>query len=168
MTAQRPGKRNSVQNRAAAPRLAAMLWPERGGLAAVAALCTLSVGFAVAGPALLGAATNIVFSGVVSKLVPADATRAQAIATLRAHGQGQPAGIFAAMDIAPQAGIALARLGAVLGLAAVMYALSSALGRAQARLLTGITQRTAYRLRQEVEDKLARVPLRVLRPAPAR
>jgi ABC-type multidrug transport system fused ATPase/permease subunit len=137
-----------------------MFWPERARLTAVVALCALSVGCAVSGPALLGSATNIVFSGVVSKLVPADATRVQAIATLRAHGQGQLAGIFAAMDIAPHAGIALTRLGGVLVLAAVAYALSSVLGWAQASLLAGITQRTAYRLRQEVEDKLARVPLR--------
>jgi ATP-binding cassette subfamily B protein len=137
-----------------------MFWPERAALAVVAGLCALSIGLSVAGPALLGSATNIVFSGVVSKLVPADATRAQAIAALRAHGQGQLADIFAAMDIAPHAGIAIARLGAVLGLAAAAYALSAALSWAQAYLLAGITQRTAYRLRQQVEDKLARVPLR--------
>jgi ABC-type multidrug transport system fused ATPase/permease subunit len=146
--------------RSAAPRLAARFWPERRGLAVVAVLCLLSVGFAVVGPALLGAATNIVFSSVISRLVPADATRAQAIAALRAHGQGELTGIYAAMNVAPRAGVAVARLGAVLGLAAAAYALSAALSWAQARLLAGMTQRTAYRLRQEVEDKLARLPLR--------
>ena len=90
-----------------ARRLAAMLWPERGRLAVMAVFCLLSVSASVAGPALLGEAANIVFSGVVSKLAPAAASREQAIAELRAYGQGQLADIYAAMNIAPHAGIAV-------------------------------------------------------------
>ncbi|HEY0934970.1 MAG TPA: ABC transporter ATP-binding protein, partial [Trebonia sp.] len=90
----------------------------------------------------------------------ADATRAQAVAALRARGEGQLADIYAAMGIAPHAGVAVARLGAVLGLTAVSYALSAALGWLQGFLIAGISERTACRLRQDVEDKLARLPLR--------
>lgn len=151
---------DSAGGNSALLRLAAMFRRERFGLAAVAALCVLATGCSAVGPALLGAATNIVFSGVVSKLVPAGATRAQAIVMLRARGQGQLADIFAAMNVAPQAGVAVTRLAPVLTFAAAAYALSAVLGWAQARVLTGVTQRTASRLRQEVEDKLARVPLR--------
>ena len=141
------------------PRLAAMLWPERGRLAVMAVFCLLSVSSSVLGPALLATATDIVFSGVVSKLVPAAASREQAIAALRAHGQGQLADIYAAMNIAPHAGVAIARLGTVLGLAAAAYGLSLALSYAQAYVLAGASERTVYRLRQRIEDKLARLPL---------
>jgi ABC-type multidrug transport system fused ATPase/permease subunit len=141
------------------PRLAAMLWPERGRLAVMAVFCLLSVSASVAGPALLGEAANIVFSGVVSKLVPAAASREQAIAALRAHGQGQLADIYAAMNIAPHAGIAVARLGTVLSLAAGAYGLSLVLSYVQAYVLAGVSERTVYRLRERIEDKLARLPL---------
>jgi ATP-binding cassette subfamily B protein len=136
-----------------------MLWPERGRLAVMAVFCLLSVSASVAGPALLGEAANIVFSGVVSKLAPAAASREQAIAALRAHGQGQLADIYAAMNIAPHAGIAVARLGTVLGLAAGAYGLSLALSYAQAYVLAGASERSVYRIRERIEDKLARLPL---------
>jgi ATP-binding cassette subfamily B protein len=145
---------------APARRVAALFLPERAWLTVAAAFTLLSVGFSVAGPALLGTATNILFSGVVSKLVPADATRDQAINTLRARGDGPLADIYAAMNIAPHAGVAIDKLGGVLGLAALTYLASAVCGWAQGRVLAGATQRTAYRLRKEVEDKLARVPLR--------
>jgi ABC-type multidrug transport system fused ATPase/permease subunit len=153
-----PGR--AAKGPAPARRVAALFWPERAGLAAVAVLGLLAVLFSVAGPALLGDATNIIFSGVISKLVPADATRDQAIATLRAHGQGQLAQIFAATGVPPQAGVAVDRLGIVLGIAALAYGLAAVFGWVQTRLLAGITQRIAYRLRQRVEDKLGRLPLR--------
>jgi ABC-type multidrug transport system fused ATPase/permease subunit len=154
VTGDPPGRRDRT-----IPRLAAMLWPERGRLAVMAVFCLLSVSASVAGPALLGEAANIVFSGVVSKLAPAAASREQAIAALRAHGQGQLADIYAAMNIAPHAGIAVARLGTVLGLAAGAYGLSLALSYAQAYVLAGASERTVYRLRERIEDKLARLPL---------
>ena len=86
--------------------------------------------------------------------------RDEAIAVLRARGEGQLAGLYGAMGIAPHAGVAVARLGAVLGLTAVSYALSAGLGWLQGYLIAGISERTACRLRQDVEDKLARLPLR--------
>jgi ABC-type multidrug transport system fused ATPase/permease subunit len=160
VTVKQAGVGPAKPGRATVRRLAALFWPERLGLAAVAVLGLLSVAFNVAGPALLGAATNIVFTGVVSQLVPADATRDQAIAALRAHGQGPLANVYAAMDVAPHAGIPVDRLGVILGLAAAAYGLAAVFGWAQGRILAGVTQRTAYRLRQQVEDKLGRLPLR--------
>jgi ABC-type multidrug transport system fused ATPase/permease subunit len=141
-------------------RLAAQFRPERSGTIAAGVLCVLSAAFAIAGPALLGVATNIIFSGVVSELVPAGMTKAQALAALRAHGRGQLADIFAAMHIAPQAGVNVTRLGAVLGLTALVYALSALFGLGQGYLLAGASERTVYRLRQQIAGKLARLPLR--------
>jgi ABC-type multidrug transport system fused ATPase/permease subunit len=146
--------------RRSARRLAALFRPERSGVIAVDVLCVLSAAFSIAGPALLGKATNIIFSGVVSQLVPAGMTKAQAVAALRAHGQGQLADIFAAMDIVPHAGVAVSRLGAVLGLTAVVYALSAGFSLGQGYLIAGISTRTVYRLRQQIAGKLARLPLR--------
>ena len=54
----------------------------------------------------------------------------------------------------------LIRLGQVLGLAALVYLLAAVSSWAQAYLMAGVAQRIVYRLRQAVEDKLARLPLR--------
>ncbi|HEY1625112.1 MAG TPA: ABC transporter ATP-binding protein, partial [Streptosporangiaceae bacterium] len=113
----------------------------------------------VAGPWVLGDATNILFGGILSKRLPAGLTRAQALATLRAHHQDLLAHIFSAMNVVPGAGVDFTRLGQVLGIAALMYLLSSLFGWAMGYVMAGIAVRTVYRLRQTVEEKLGRLPL---------
>jgi ABC-type multidrug transport system fused ATPase/permease subunit len=141
-------------------RLVARLRPEWSRLAVVACFSVISVGFLVTGPTILGNATNIVFDGFVGKRLPAGLTKAQAIALLRAHGQGHLADMLSVMSVTPGTGVDLTRLGRVLGLAALVFLLSAAFNWAQAYIMAGIAQRTAYGLRQAVEEKLARLPLR--------
>src|SRR5690606_28515592 len=57
-------------------RFAASLRPERVPIVAVVVLGVLSVALAVAGPKLLGNATNIIFAGVVGSQLPAGVTQA--------------------------------------------------------------------------------------------
>jgi ABC-type multidrug transport system fused ATPase/permease subunit len=142
------------------PRLVAQLRPERFRLALVSALGVISVGFVIAGPVLLGDATNIVFDGVVSRHFRIGETKAQVIAGLRTHGDGRLADMFSTMNVTPGIGVDYTRLGQVLGLAALAYAISAIFGWAQGYLMAGIAQRTVYGLRQAVEEKLARLPLR--------
>jgi ABC-type multidrug transport system fused ATPase/permease subunit len=146
--------------RAVMPRLIALLRPEWFRLMIVAVLTVLSVGSLVIGPALLGLATDILFDGVVGKHLGPGETKAQAIAGLRAEGQDHVASMLARMDVHPGAGVDLTRLGGVLALVAVVYVLSAVFGWVQARFLTGIVQRTMYKLRQATEVKLTRLPLR--------
>jgi ABC-type multidrug transport system fused ATPase/permease subunit len=147
--------------RGSLPRLAARLRPEWSRLAFVAVFSVISVGFLVTGPRILGDATNIVFDGFAGKHLPAGVTtKAQAVAVLRARGQGHLADMLRAMNVTPGAGVDLTRLGRVLGLAALVYLLSAAFSWAQAYIMAGIAQRTVYGLRQAVEEKLARLPLR--------
>ncbi len=141
-------------------RLAGRLRPERAWLAAAGLLGVTSVGFMVAGPKILGNATNILFDGIVGKQLPAGMTQAQAIALLEAHGEGQLASMLAGMSITPGVGVNLTRLGQVLGLAALVYLLGAAFNFGQGYIMVGVTQRAMYGLRREVEDKLARLPLR--------
>jgi len=70
-------------------RLLGRLRPELHLLGLVAVFGSISVGFSVVGPKIIGNATNIVFNGIVGKSLPAGTTKAQAIAYLSAHGQGQ-------------------------------------------------------------------------------
>ena len=79
---------------------------------------------------------------------------------LRAHGEGQLASMLAGMTVAPGVGVDITRLGQVLGLAALVYLLGAAFNFGQGYIMAGVTQRAMYGLRREVEDKLARLPLR--------
>jgi ATP-binding cassette, subfamily B, multidrug efflux pump len=141
-------------------RLLARLRPERVRLAVVLILGVTSVGFLVTGPRILGDATNVLFNGIVSKQLPAGVTKQQAVALLRAHGQGQLADMISGMNITPGAGVDLTHLGQVLGLVALVYLAGAAFGWGQTYIMAGVTQRTMYGLRREVEEKLARLPLR--------
>ncbi|HXZ76757.1 MAG TPA: ABC transporter ATP-binding protein, partial [Streptosporangiaceae bacterium] len=111
-------------------------------------------------PKILGSATNILFDGIVGKRLPAGMTQTQAEALLRAHGQGQLADMLSGMTVTPGVGVDTAQFGRVLGLAALVYVLGAVFTWGQGYIMAGITQRAMYGLRREVEEKLARLPLR--------
>ncbi len=141
-------------------RLAGQLRPERALLITVVLLAVVSVAFAVVGPKILGHATNIIFDGVVSKQIPAGVTKAQAIAGLRAKGQGRIADMISGMALHPGHGIDFNALARTLLLLIGVYVLSALFGWLQAYLMAGVAQRTIYRLRQKADEKLARLPLK--------
>ena len=140
-------------------RLLGELRPERRLLVAVLILGVISVSFAIVGPKILGNATNILFEGVVGKQLPVGVTKDQAVAGLRASGQTNLADMLASMNIHPGQGVDFNALGSVLGLVALIYAASSAFSWAQSYIMAGVTQRTVYRLRRRVDEKLGRLPL---------
>ncbi|GAA2047475.1 ABC transporter ATP-binding protein [Catenulispora yoronensis] len=142
------------------PRLLVLLRPERARLIAVGALTVFSVGLLVVGPWLLGQATDVVFNGVIGKQLPAGQSKAEAVAALRAAGHGHLADMLAGMAVRPGVGVDTGRLGRLLLLAIGAYLLSAAFGWAQGRILTGVAQRTMFRLRAQTEEKLTRLPLR--------
>ncbi|MGH3762152.1 ABC transporter ATP-binding protein [Actinophytocola sp.] len=114
-----------------AKRLARRLHPERFRFGAVVVLAVVSVAFAVAGPKILGDATDIIFDG--------------ALAHMR--------------DI-PGAGVDFAALAGVLSWVLALYLASSVFGWIQGLLLNRVVQRVVFRLREDVEHKLHRLPLR--------
>ncbi|WP_315968652.1 ABC transporter ATP-binding protein [Arthrobacter sp. PM3] len=143
-----------------AKRLLGELHPERLWLTLVLLLAVVSVTFSVIGPRLLGEGTNLIFAGVVSKQLPAGMTQAQVIAQLRAAGQTEQADMLSAMTLTPGAGIDFTALATVLLWALVLYVLASAFGWMQAYILNGVVQRTVFRLRERIEAKINRLPLR--------
>jgi ATP-binding cassette subfamily B multidrug efflux pump len=140
-------------------RLLHRLRPERPVLLVVLVAAVTSVGLSVLGPKLLGNATTLVFEGVVGGRLPTGVSQDQAVAGLRAQGEDQLADMVAGMDVVPGVGLDLARLAQLLTLVTVVYLLSSLFGWAQGYLMAGVTQRTVYGLREEVERKLGRLPL---------
>jgi len=117
-----------------ARRLVGRLRPERAIVLIVIVFGVLSVLLSVAGPALLGLATNIIVDGVFGPT-----------------GSGGLVGAGTGIDFPA--------LQALLGGVLLVYVFSSVLAWAQAYALNGVTQRTVYRLRDEVQAKLDRLPL---------
>ena len=142
-----------------ARRLLRRLKPERVGLAGVILLGVLSVLLAVLGPKILGEATDIIFEGAISSTIPAGVTQDQVIAQLEASGDQQQADFISGLTLRPGEGIDFDALALVLGIVLLLYVLSSVFSWLQGYVLNGITQRTVYRLREEVEAKLHRLPL---------
>jgi ATP-binding cassette subfamily B multidrug efflux pump len=140
-------------------RLLGELRPERRLVIAVMLLAIVSVTLAILGPKILGNATNLLFNGVVGKQLPAGVTKAQAVAGLRASGQTNLAEMLSSMNVTPGVGVDFGALAGVLLTVVAIYAVSSVFSWAQAYLMAGVTQRTVYRLRRRVDEKLGRVPL---------
>jgi ATP-binding cassette, subfamily B, multidrug efflux pump len=143
-----------------ARRLLATLQPERLWLVLVIFLGVAGVALSVIGPRLLGEGTNLIFAGVVSKDLPAGASKEQVIAQLRARGENQQADMLGPMALTPGSGINFTALANVLLWALVLYVLASAFMWIQAYVLNGVVQRIVYRLRQRIEAKIHRLPLR--------
>jgi ATP-binding cassette, subfamily B, multidrug efflux pump len=140
-------------------RLLRRLAPERGVLTLICALSVTSVLFAVLGPRLLGHATNLIFDGLLGRRLPPGISKEQAVAAARASGNGNLADLYARSGLVPGRGIDFDALGRLLLVVALLYLASSMCAWLQGFLLTGAVQRTMYRLREEVEAKLNRLPL---------
>jgi len=140
-------------------RLLGELRPETRQIVFVMLLAIVSVTFAVVGPKILGNATNILFEGVVGKQLPAGISADQAVAALRAQGQDRMADMLASMHVTPGVGVDFGALGSILLVLIGVYLVSSVFSWAQAYIMAGATQRTVYRMRRQVDQKLARLPL---------
>jgi len=140
-------------------RLGQAMRPDAFTLVIVVVLGAISVGFMVAGPRVLGQATNVLFEGIVGAQLPAGITKEQAVEGLRDRGQDQIADLLSGIDLTPGQGVDLDRLLELVILAAIVYVASSLFAWGQQFLMAGIAQRTMYRLRREVDLKLARMPL---------
>jgi ATP-binding cassette subfamily B multidrug efflux pump len=149
----------SVNFGPSAKRLLARLAPERARILLVLALTVTSVTLSVLGPRLLGHATNIIFDGILGRRVPAGLTKDQAVAAARAAGNNSLADVLARSHLVPGHGIDFAALRGILLLVLALYLASSVFSWMQGYLLTGAVQRTMYRLREDVESKLNRLPL---------
>ena len=140
-------------------RMVGLLGAYRVSLVVVALAAVGTVVLAVAAPKVLGQATNVIFEGVVSTMLPAGTTKAQAVEALRARGMDDFASMLSAMDVVPGAGIDYTRLGRILTVVLALYVGSAVLNWLQGWLLNRVTVRVLFRLRAQVEDKVHRLPL---------
>jgi len=142
-----------------ARRLLGRLRPFRVLVAIVVTLATASVVLGVLGPRILGEATNAIFAGFLGRSLPAGLTKDQVVDGLRAQGEDGQADMISQLDIVPGQGIDFGVVAHWLILALALYVGAQVLGYVQALILNRVVQRTAYRLRADVEEKIHRLPL---------
>jgi len=158
MTAGMPAEK-SMNFGSSTRRLVRLLRPERVKGIFVIVLAVVSVTLAVLGPKVLGRATNVIFSGVIGKRLPAGIDLRQAVAAARARGDNNFADLLSRMHVTPGRGIDFNGLGNVLLLALALYVGASVLSWLQGYLLNSVVQNTVLRLRADVEAKIHRLPL---------
>ena len=144
-------------------RLMLELGPEWLLVLIVVALGVVSVFLAVVGPRILGEATNVIFNGAVGNQLGemglAGVPKDEIVAGLQAQGQTNLAEMLASMNVVAGVGVDFTLLAQILLLATAVYTLSSVFAWGQAYIMAGVTQRTVYRLRSRVDQKLGRLPL---------
>ncbi len=141
-----------------ARRLVARMRPERGGAVTVVLLGVVSVALTVVGPKILGHATDLIFAGLFGRRLEGT-TKAEAVAGLRAQGDGTLADMLSRMDVVPGQGVDFTAVGNVLMLVLAIYLAASVLSWLQGYILNGVVQGTVRRMRADVEEKINRLPL---------
>ncbi|GAA1830910.1 ABC transporter ATP-binding protein [Agromyces salentinus] len=140
-------------------RLIGLLKPHAVAFTFVSLLGAAGVVLAVIAPRILGDATNVLFAGVIGSQLPAGMTNAQAVEFLRADGQNDLANIVETAGAVPGEGIDFVKLSQILIVVLLLYVVSAILTWVQGYVVNVIMVRTMWKLREDVEAKLNRLPL---------
>ncbi|MET9427506.1 MULTISPECIES: ABC transporter ATP-binding protein [unclassified Streptomyces] len=140
-------------------RLLRQLAPEKATLWLMLAAGVVGVALSVAGPMILGKATDLVFAGVVGRGMPEGASKEQALEALRAKGDDGLADMLSGVDFTPGHGIDFGSVGSVLLAVLVVYVVAGVTMLVSTRLSIKVINRTVYRMREDVQAKLERLPL---------
>ncbi|WP_329169654.1 ABC transporter ATP-binding protein/permease [Streptomyces sp. NBC_01685] len=149
----------SMDFKGSGKRLLRRFSKEKSSLYLMLGAGTLSVALSVVGPKILGGATDLIFAGVVGRQMPDGTTKEQAIDGLRAQGDGGLADMLTGVDFVPGSGIDFDAVGRVLLAALVVYVGAGLLMLVSTRLSIRVINRVVFQLREDLQTKLARLPL---------
>src|SRR5699024_8877243 len=119
-----------------------------------------SVVLTVIAPKVLGKAMDVVYSGVIGAQLPTGADIDDIIAGARAQGRDDFADMLATAAVVPGQGIDFTLLGQLIIVVLLMSFVASLLMFAQGYILNALVMRVVYRLREDIERKINRLPLR--------
>ncbi|MFB6981405.1 ABC transporter ATP-binding protein [Streptomyces scopuliridis] len=149
----------SMDFKGSGKRLLRLLAVERVTLWWMLAACVVSVALSVVGPKILGQATDLIFAGVVGRQTPGGVSKAQTIEGLRAKGDDGLADLLSGVDFTPGQGIDFGAVGEVLLIVLVIYVAAGLLMLVSTRLSIRVINHTVYRMREDIQAKLSRLPL---------
>lgn len=140
-------------------RLLGHFRPERYTMYALVLCVVVSVTLSVIGPKILGRATDLVFAGIVGRQMPSGLTKEQVLDGMRRRGQGGIADMLGGTDFTPGKGIDFGAVGEVLLFALGTFLAAGLLMAVATRLVNRSVNRTMFRMREDVQTKLSRLPL---------
>ena len=151
-------------------RMIGLLKPSAVWFVLVSFLGAIGVVLAVAAPKVLGEATNVVYEGFVSHVLgtgfgdfpgfPEGMSKAEVVEALHAAGQDDFANMVGAMEgFQVGAGVDFDRLRWIIIAVLAIYVVSAVLSWIQGYVINVIMVRTMWRLREDVEAKINRLPL---------
>ncbi|WP_427922645.1 ABC transporter ATP-binding protein [Streptomyces sp. cg40] len=149
----------SMDFKVSGKRLIGQFRPERLTIGILLVCVVISVGLNVVGPKILGNATDLVFAGIIGRQMPAGTTKAQALQAMRDRGQGSVANMLKSTDFTPGKGIDFTSVGHVLLLALGTFMVAGLLMAVATRMVNRAVNRTMFRLRENVQTKMSRLPL---------
>lgn len=134
-------------------RLIGYLAPQKMRFFAVGILAVVSTVFSIFGPKILGKATTKIAEGVIAQYTYYYKIQA-------AIQENQPASVVESLRNAPIPLFDLGYIGKILLLMVVLYLISFLTGYAMSYIMSGVSQKTVYVMRNEVKEKLDRLPLK--------
>ncbi|MER6228767.1 ABC transporter ATP-binding protein [Streptomyces sp. NPDC003509] len=149
----------SMDFKGSGKRLLRRFSKEKASLYLMLGAVALSVALSVVGPKILGAATDLIFAGVVGRQMPDGTTKGQAIESLRAKGDDGLADMLTGVDFTPGTGIDFGAVGQVLLAVLVVYVGAGLLMLVSTRVSIRVINRVVFQLREDLQTKLARLPL---------
>ncbi|WP_432165081.1 ABC transporter ATP-binding protein [Streptomyces sp. bgisy031] len=149
----------SMDFKGSGKRLIRQFKPEKTTMYAMVACVVLSVGLSVLGPKILGRATDLVFAGIIGRQMPTGSSKTQVIEGMRAKGDSGVADMLSGIDFTPGQGIDFGAVGSVLGLALCTFLGAGLLMAVATRLSNRALNKTVFRMREDIQAKLSRLPL---------
>ncbi|MDQ8701103.1 ABC transporter ATP-binding protein [Streptomyces sp. LHD-70] len=149
----------SLDFKGSGKRLLAQFAPQRVTMYAMLVAVFFSVALSVVGPKILGKATDLIFAGIVGRDMPEGATKEQVLDGMRASGDNGVADMLSGTDFTPGEGIDFTAVGEVLLLALGVFLAAGLLMAVATRLVNRAVNLTVYRMREDIQAKLSRLPL---------
>jgi ATP-binding cassette subfamily B protein len=134
-------------------RLVGYLAPQKMRFFAVGILAIISTVFSIFGPKILGLATTKIADGVVAQYTYYYKIQA-------AIQQNMPASVVESLRNSPIPLFDLGYIGKILLLMVFLYLISFLTGYAMSYIMSSVSQNTVYIMRNEVKEKLDRLPLK--------
>ncbi len=133
-------------------RLLLYFLPEKVNLTIVFICAIFGTVFNIVGPKILGFATTRLFNNLITRFIIQASN--QIIIQQTAQNPTLP------LQPSPVPGIDFGYIGRVILILIVLYVISAIFIFIQQYLMAGVSQRTIYKMRQEVDEKLSRLPLK--------
>ena len=158
-------------------RLAGFMRPFRMSIGVVILFAVASTAFSIASPRILGHMTNIIVDGFVERSVYDQVIETLPDGTTIEHGttgaqivDSMPASLrdsipqaqrdsIRRLDFSSRPSIDFARIRRLGVILLVLYAISAVFAYLQGYLMTGVAQRVSFNLREQIAEKINRMPL---------